>query len=862
MNRLIALSSLKSSLFLFFTLLSFVGLGQHASIDFDSTYQVSFAQNKIQINGQNPANITIHNQRKIVFDLSNSSLVGLELYISTSPDYPFTYNFPSLAKVISKTGTEGSAGAKFNIDILAAKEATGNEFQPILYLCAKQKAGASTKFYVFNRSSNQDFAFVYNQTFKKQNLPRDIVSNYANQVGNFNPNVSTIFPYSPFLLMEDLNNDKIDDFVLSTNSAFFQGKQFNTGGMAIPLYKYITKNKDNSMSIKNDNEDMSFPDSKPIQLFHNINRASIIDLNGDGKKEMIGWGEGYHQSPDPLLPEFAKFNGLKENIDFAGSDNPSAYNKLMYLKKLTFYEIVNGKLVDKRNLIPDGIPLSASITGTAGDFDKDGDNDIVVMSEGIWTLINQNYQFALKKIYPFDYGDFMKEGFERRISTILPYLIDINQDGFGDLVFCLQKSTGTHQPNRIVYVLNNKNQGFDFENVKDLVPYNESLSKENYLNYVLSDVYAEDINKNGTQEIVFCFAKEFSTVENESPYSSQQFYRIVEIGKTGTITDQTSTYFEGSSNNIKVSSKNGGNFSLKNIDEDAELEIIPNFNALDPAYYSFFPKAGWYGYWNNYAGFQYYDLVNGKYQTKRLGAIQRISDDNSAGKINAVKPFEPSPNGPYFFHDFDKDGKVEILITGNNLDQLWQASGDFQFNSGQKEVKENTDINVEIDSIAIPSPHLSANFSFSLLEENNYIGLKNNKIYVKSAIDYETIATKKITLPIKVTNTKYNTYSILERVYQVIDVAETVILGTQEEQETSISPNPFTRQIQVNFPAQFGNTALIQVVDMQGKQQATRSQITQGEILDLGFLSPGTYLLHIESVDKTKTLAKKIVKIP
>jgi hypothetical protein len=468
----------------------------------------------------------------------------------------------------------------------------------------------------------------------------------------------------------------------------------------------------------------------------------------------------------------------------------------------------------------------------------------------------------LKKIASNDYGDFMKEGFERRISTVLPYLIDINQDGYGDLVFSLEKSTGSAKPNRIVYVLNNKNQGFDFENAKDLIPYNDSASKDNFMNYVLSDVYAEDINKNGTQEIVFCFAKEFSTIDNESPFPSQQFYRIVEIGKTGTITDQTSTYFEGTTNNIKVSSKNGGNFFLKNVDEDPELEIIPYFSTLDPTYYSFFPKAGWYGYWNNYAGFQYFDLVNNKYQVKRLGTIQRISDDFSAGKINEVKPFEPSPNGPYFLHDFDKDGKSEILITGNNSDQLWQPSVDFQFNSRLGEVKENTALNSEIDSIAIPASLNASNFSFSLLEDNVFLGIKNIKIYVKSAIDYETIANKKITLAIKVTNTKYNTYTLMERVYNVADVAETVILGTLEERGGHVSPNPFSRHIQVDFPAELGKVAEMQVYDLQGKQQQQPREISMGEMIDLGYLSPGTYFLHVGSLDHSKVYTQKLIKIP
>ncbi len=854
---------MKSFIHLLFFALFFsplTGYGQYASVDFDSTYKITFSANKLQVNGQNPSNITLHNQSKIVLDISNSGLAGLDLFISTTPDYPFSYTFPQMTKAVVKSGTDGTTGAKITIDILAAKEATGNEFHPIFYLCSKQKVGAFNKLYVFNKPTNQDYIFTNNTTYIKQILPKTIVSNYSNQIGNFNYNIGPVFSYSPFLIIDDLNNDKVDDFILNTNNAFFQGKFFNTGGMAVPLYKYLTKNNDNTFSIKNDNEDMSFPDSKPKALFHNVNRASIIDLNNDGKKEIIGWGEGYHQSPDPLLPEFAKLTGLKENIDFKGDENTS-YNKLMYQKKLTFYENVNGKLVDKRNLVPDGIPLSASLFGSAGDLEKDGDNDIIVISDGVWTLVNNNYQFTLKKILNSDNGDFMKEGFFRRISTTIPYLIDINQDGYGDLIFSLEKMTGDPKPNRIVYALNNKNQGFDFEALKDFIPYNDSPSKDNYLNYVLSDVYADDINNNGTQEVVFCFAKEFSSVAMETPYPSQQFYRIVEIEKSGTIKDLTSSYFEGNSSNIKVSSKNGGNFFLKNIDKDPELEIIPYFNTYDPAYYSFFPKEGWYGYWNNYTGFQYFDLIDSKYQIRKLGNILGVSDDNSPGKNNAVKTYETYANGPYFLHDFDKDGNIEILITGNNADQLLQPTADFQFISKSIDVKENLALNTDIDSITVSTPISLANFTFSLLEENNYIGLKNNKFFIKGAVDFETIPNKKITLPIKVTNTKYNTFTIMERSFIVTDVAEVVILANQVEEKTKVAPNPFTNLLNVSFPSDFGKTAQLKIMDMTGNILFRKSSVTNGDKIDVSPIASGNYILHLESNDNSNTKAIKISKV-
>lgn len=55
--------------------------------------------------------------------------------------------------------------------------------------------------------------------------------------------------------------------------------------------------------------------------------------------------------------------------------------------------------------------------------------------------------------------------------------------------------------------------------------------------------------------MVFCFAKEFSNLAAESPYPSQQIFRVIEIEKNGNLLDLTSKLFEGKSNAITVSSK-------------------------------------------------------------------------------------------------------------------------------------------------------------------------------------------------------------------------------------------------------------------------------------------------------------------
>jgi hypothetical protein len=222
---------------------------------------------------------------------------------------------------------------------------------------------------------------------------------------------------------------------------------------------------------------------------------------------------------------------------------------------------------------------------------------------------------------------------------------------------------------------------------------------------------------------------------------------------------------------------------------------------------------------------------------------------------------ETYTNGPFFIHDFDKDGNNEILITGNNADQLWQPTVDFQFNSKALEVKENTAPNTNIDSITVSAPISIADFTFSLLEDNNYIGLKDNKFFVKAAIDYETIPTKKIVVPVKVTNTKYNSFTLLERTFTVTDVQEVVILANQLESETIVSPNPFSNRLQISFSADFGKTAQVKIMDMSGNIYFKKASVVDGDQIDVSSLAGGNYILHLESNYNSNAKAIKISKI-
>ncbi len=738
-------------------------IGQYTSYDADTVFKVSIVNKKIEINKQFPANITINNKSKITFDISDTSLKNSDLFFSLTPNYQGINTQKLLDKWVKKIGVEGNPNSKITIELDSAKDNNGLEFNSPLYINSKDISTLSNKIYAINRSINQDYLFINNQTYRKEILPQKIVTNYKNELGNVRFNVILPIKYSPFLLFPDLNNDGTDDFILSFNNAFFNGKYFDIGAMYLPFYNYLKNNSSNQLTITQDNEDLSFPDSKPKTLFHEANRVSIIDLNGDKVNEIITWGEGYHHRDDTMLLAFARQAGLVENIDFAASDVPTNMNDKMYKRRLNIYEVKNNKLTERGDLLPNDLPLSGSIFGSSGDVDNDGDNDIIVMNNGVWLLENDKYSFKSKLLLQNEGHDFSSEGFQRRISTTSPFLIDINGDGFKDIVCNLERISGDITPARTIYFLNNKNKNFDFFNPKDLVPFNNEVSPDNFLNYVLSDIYFDDINLNGTQEIVLCYAKEFSTVQAETPLRSKQVYQIVEVTKSGQLINRTNDYFEKNQNILNISSKNGGNFFIKNIDNDPEPEIIPSFALRDPKYNSDFPKEGWYGYWNDYTGIQYFDLINNKYSIKRLGNIIGGTFDND--KISTSSTFG---NGPFFIHDFNKDGLSEILITGSNQDQLLYPVSDLSIDSKNLEINSNIKINDLLDSIILKNIDEKNNFTFSFLDSSEFIGLKNDKLYLKKPLNIRNIPAQTINITIKAKNDKYKTYSLIERAYKII----------------------------------------------------------------------------------------------
>jgi Secretion system C-terminal sorting domain len=90
----------------------------------------------------------------------------------------------------------------------------------------------------------------------------------------------------------------------------------------------------------------------------------------------------------------------------------------------------------------------------------------------------------------------------------------------------------------------------------------------------------------------------------------------------------------------------------------------------------------------------------------------------------------------------------------------------------------------------------------------------------------------------------------------VVTATEETILG-----QVQLSPNPFTNQFKVSFPVEFGKTAQVKIVDMSGNVHFKKASVSDGEVIELGNLNGGNYILHLNSNDNANLKSIKISKI-
>jgi len=88
-----------------------------------------------------------------------------------------------------------------------------------------------------------------------------------------------------------------------------------------------------------------------------------------------------------------------------------------------------------------------------------------------------------------------------------------------------------------------------------------------------------------------------------------------------------------------------------------------------------------------------------------------------------------------------------------------------------------------------------------------------------------------------------------------------LITSTVKEENLDFYPNPFIDIIKISFPSEFGNLVDIKIIDTKGIIRFDKKSIHSGETIDLSFLSIGSYIFNLSSIEMGKFNSSKIVKI-
>jgi hypothetical protein len=695
----------------------------------ETGFKVKFKNNKILVEDQTPFNLWLINQRDYIFDISDPSLTGQDLSFSFAND-AVQNNLPNINNYYVKSGKEGEANANIKINMAI----NGMDPMMAVYLYSEKQPATGNKIY-FSNHLNDNYTFLNNSMYKQYK----VLQLFDTKLGyRLNKNV-------PFAGNEeigfyvDLNKDNNLDLVYAADQLYHKDALFSTGKLMVPIYFTIQHNKEqeNPLTINISNEDLSKPNSTPKTLFHNWDIKSEIDLDGDGIKEYLNWGEHYHVGPNPLWKDVATQLGMTSGVDYGPSatlEGATFYDPVFYLRKFRYYKVDSNRMIDKASQIPVYNALTGVFFGAAGDIDKDGDNDIVLKANNgkgkiLYNdgkgLFNKSLDMDdIARIYP-------AEDFNRSDGFHYPYLIDMNNDTYPDWILTLN-APRQKEPIRIVYYANNKGI-FDIKNPVDIFPKNSSYGKDNLLSYPVIQMKEADLNKDGVKELIFLFG----TVSNQDYLNilPRNIFKILSITKNGNI-DVTSTFFPNNTNIVETGNAMKG-FSIIDVDGDGNLDFLPRFEMYDPKYASWFPAGSWRGYWNNKTSFQYYAFNGKNYEIKSLGKI--LSSTSNASNNNSPSGIKEEQTLTNYIEiiDLNNDKVPEYFTTQSGMGSLHKAVNDFSIGSKTFEVKEITTKGSYLGSLIIDG-YDSTKIEFSIVNpssDTSFVVKNNNQIFTNQLFD-------------------------------------------------------------------------------------------------------------------------------
>ena len=812
----------------------------------DSSFKVTFKNNKILISNQSPYNLWLINQRDYFFDISDTSLSGQIVSFSFVNDASQN-NLPNITGYYQKTGKEGEAKANIKINI-PFTEMTPAPISTI-YIYNEKSLSAGNKIY-FSNYNNQSIAFFNNRMYLKYNVTKL----FDNKIGeNLNKNV----PFSgnqEIGLYMDLNNDKDVDLIFATDQLYHKGEKFNTGKLMVPIYYTLKHNKEqeNPLTIDISNEDLSKPNSIPKTLLHNWDIKSEIDLDGDGIKEFINWGEHYHVGLNPLWKDVATQLGMVRDVDYGDAKgNYTFYDSVFYLRKLRYYKIGENRLLDKKEMLPAYNALTGSFFGAAGDVDKDGDNDMVLKSNrGVGTILyndgkglfNSSKDLAeIPRIY-------FNEGFNRSDAYHYPYLIDMNNDEYPDWIVSLT-APSQNTPIRIVYYPNNKGV-FDIENPVDVFTYNPTYGKDNFLSYGIIQVKHADLDKDGNLEMIFLLAT--GSNQDYLRILPRNIFKIISITKSG-IVDVTPNYFQNNQNIIETGNAMKG-FNIFDINNDGKVDLVPRFEMYNPKYSNWFPAGSWRGYWNDKTDFQYFEFNGKNYDIKSAGKFITYANTSNSTKPSELQEGEGLTNMVEVI-DLNNDKIPEYFYFFQSEGILNKSINDFTIGFKKIDVKQNTVKGSYLNSINIEG------YDSTQLEVSIVDALKDTSIIVKNK--------NQIFLNQSLINSSNSIFTLIKYTHKSLNISgfgyvRLDIIPSLPEKPRIISINGDTT-LNPNFCASFPLTIRIKNDSSETLQKftgelsndsvftSTKIIESSSSILNFEITNQGKYFIRVKTSNKNGT---------
>lgn len=655
----------------------------------------------------------------------------------------------------------------------------------------------------------------------------------------------------------------------------------------------------------------------PEVLLHQPDFFTQVDLNNDGKKEVINLGEHYHTDyflgdQDPKAPKnilgkkILKYLGMLENVDY-NQQNAGKLNR--------YYTIENGRLIDNKNMydysglkeiksselfIADS--KFVSIFGSAiGDIDNDNDIDYVTSTQGIGgyyidVLLNDGKgKFKVSRTKPEVYGyNTNPEGHNT--------LIDIDGDGYLDYFFGGSKKGDNNFRNTsfLGYVLNDKKGGFKIESMVDLGSFGSTKIAPKY-------TFVEDLDKDNKKEIIVYRSTGMGSGGNGTENDNFLNDILIFTVDNGKLINNTSKFIDTLSNSKMYSQESFLYF--EDIDGDKIKDLFVKYE-VDSGIVKQWPN---YGFWEkSYSGLSYFKgTKEGKFKYTRAGNF--VYQD---GFKNWYNPRETSSNigNDFMLADIDKDGTSELIhhpfiginliifklydcpkptispsktfICGNDSVSLkitnrdpsvkytWYINNDsvskssdslFIKKEGFIKLKATDSLgcakfsdSVLIKSFAIPaSPIISRDTSNNLVSN---VAMRNSWFKDGTLISDTTQKIKPSSsgsYTVKTTQNECISAMSVPYYYLVTDIVQ-----LKNGDYIKLIPNPFVNFMNIDFVVKGHQRLNIEVFSAAtGAKVVSRVGVTAGSRLTFSELNPGIYFVRIVSPDAKVAHQFKMVKL-